>query len=415
MKTAAIIAEYNPFHSGHKYHIEKTRELTGADYVLAVMSGHFVQRGAPALLDKYTRTRMALLGGADAVIELPTLYATSSAEYFAQGAVALIHKLGVVDVLSFGSEEGSIAPFLETASGMLAHEAEIPGALQSLMKKGLSYPAAKEQAALGYLSCEKDKQRLLSSPNNILGLEYCKALLAFDSKITPFTIKRKGQDFQDGLLPCGDSFASACAIRNAVASCPEQISSFIPKECREVFFAALADGRFLAEDDLSLLLHHQLLTHRRDGFSMYLDCTPDLSDKICKNIPDYTGFSDFCSLLKSKDLTYARLSRTLLHILLEIKQPSFYRQPYSRRDYLIPYARLLGFRKSAGPLLSAIKKKSFVPLITKMADAKNTFKGNSLAFLNGELFCASLYEAACRAKNKETTLNELKQSPVILE
>ena len=415
MKTAAVIAEYNPFHSGHGYHIEKTKKETGADYVLVVMSGHFVQRGAPALLDKYTRTRAALLGGADAVIELPALYATSSAEYFAQGAVTLLHKLGVVDFLSFGSEEGATSPFIETAAALLSCGDSIRNTIQELLKEGLSYPAAKEKAAAKHLPFIKDRPKLLTAPNNILGLEYCKALLALDSKITPFTMKRKGQDFKDSSIPSApETFASATAIRNGAVSCFRQILPFIPRESRELFSSAMESGCFLTEDDLSLMLHHQLLTHSQSGFSMYLDCTPDLSAKICKNLPAYTGFSDFCSLLKSKDLTYARISRTLLHILLEIRPPAFYQEPYSQREYHIPYGHLLGFRKSAGELLSAIKKKSSIPLITKMADAKNTLTGQDLDLFNMELFCASLYEAACRAKNKETALNELKQSPVIV-
>ena len=165
MKTAAVIAEYNPFHSGHGYHIEKTKKETGADYVLVIMSGHFVQRGAPALLDKYTRTRAALLGGADAVIELPALYATSSAEYFAQGAVTLLHKLGVVDFLSFGSEEGAISPFIEAAAALLSCGDNIQDTIRELLKEGLSYPAAKEKAAAKHLPVIKNRPKLLTAPD----------------------------------------------------------------------------------------------------------------------------------------------------------------------------------------------------------------------------------------------------------
>lgn len=429
MKTAAIIAEYNPFHSGHKFHIEETKAQTGADYILAIMSGHFVQRGAPALLDKYTRTHMALLGGVDVVIELPTVYATSSAEYFAQGAVTLAHRLGVVDVLSFGSEEGLATSFIDAASALLSHEKEMQETLRLLLKEGISYPAAKEQAALAHLTFSAKLQGLLSAPNNILGMEYCKALLALNSSITPFTITRRGQKFQDIHLPAtSDHYASASAIRHAAACTNHthtvspshdtallaQITPFLPEECREIFCSALETGTFLTEDDLSMMLCYQLLLQSRNGFSQYLDCTPDLSDKICKNLSSYTGFSDFCSLLKSKDLTYARISRTLLHILLDITPPAFFGQSYSQRDYFLPYGHLLGFRKSAGELLSAIKKNSSIPLIAKMADAKNILKDGELEFLNQELLCTSIYEAVLRSKKKETALNELRQSPIII-
>ena len=433
MKTAAIIAEYNPFHLGHKFHIEETKARTGADFILVIMSGHFVQRGAPALFDKYTRTRMALLGGADVVLGLPTVYATSSAEYFAQGAVTLAHRLGAVDILSFGSEEGSITPFIDAASILLAHEKEMQETLHLLLKEGVSYPTAKEQAATAHPTFTKELQRLLSAPNNILGIEYCKALLALNSPIIPFTIPRHGQKFQDTHLPSTlGHFASASAIRHAATSavCKHhthtasyvhdtvlltQIQSFIPEECREIFSSALNTGTFLTEDDLSLMLYYQLLLQSRNGYAKYLDCTPDLSGKICKNLSSYTGFSDFCSLLKSKDLTYARISRTLLHILLGLTTPDFYRQNYTMRDYFLPYGHLLGFRKSAGELLSVIKKNSSIPLITKMSDAKKSLTGDALEFLNQELFCASLYEAVLRSKNKGIALNELRQSPVIIQ
>ena len=415
MKTAAVIAEYNPFHSGHGYHIEKTKKETGADYVLVVMSGHFVQRGAPALLDKYTRTRAALLGGADAVIELPALYATSSAEYFAQGAVTLLHKLGVVDFLSFGSEEGATSPFIETAAALLSCGDSIRNTIQELLKEGLSYPAAKEKAAAKHLPFIKDRPKLLTAPNNILGLEYCKALLALDSKITPFTMKRKGQDFKDSSIPSApETFASATAIRNGAVSCFRQILPFIPRESRELFSSAMESGCFLTEDDLSLMLHHQLLTHSQSGFSMYLDCTPDLSAKICKNLPAYTGFSDFCSLLKSKDLTYARISRTLLHILLEIRQPAFYQEPYSQREYHIPYGHLLGFRKSAAPLLTAIKEKGASPLLVKAADAQTILTPVQYALFEKDVLAAHICESESLCRYGADFIHEYTRTPVIL-
>lgn len=441
MKVAAVIAEYNPFHTGHQYHLSKTRELTGADYILVLMSGDFVQRGAPALLNKYTRTQMALLGGADVVIELPTLYAVSSAEYFAQGAVTLAGLLGVVDVLSFGSESGSLETFTRAASTLLSCENESASLLRPMLKDGLSYPAAKEKLFTKLLSSCKDTESLLTQPNNILGVEYCRALLSQNSSIVPFTITRQGNDFHDTEFhDSSASFISAAAIRNFVKSCPcgssdedsyaknfEKIFGYLPVESHAVINEAMKTGSFLTEDDLSEILHYKLLCEMEQGFSMYLDCTPDLSDKIIKYLPEYTGYTAFCSLLKSKDLTYARISRVLLHILLDIKTPDFYKDNYGERKYFLPYGRFLGFRKSASPLLASLKKNSLIPLVTKLADAKKSFTGDALDFLKKELFYASLYEAVSAAKantkmlyessnqtQKKTALNEFRQSPVIV-
>jgi len=429
MKVAAIIAEYNPFHTGHQYHIEQTRQLTGADYILIIMSGNYVQRGAPAFLNKYLRARMALLGGADAVIELPTLYSVSSAEYFAQGAVALAHGLGVVDLLSFGSEAGSAAPFMEAASRLLSEEESCQASLQNYLRQGLSFPAARERALLeaSVLSSD-DLMGLLHAPNNILGLEYCRALRALNSPILPFSIPRLGRGFHETALDASpESFSSATAIRSFFRetydqcftssqkeAAIQQILPFIPENCHSGFQEAINADAYLSEDDLSSLLFYQLLLKKDQGFDAYLDCTPDLSNKVIKNIPEFCGYTSFCSLLKSRDLTYTRISRILLHILLEIETPSFYQAPYSSREYLLPYAHLLGFRQSAAPLLSAIKQHSGIPLVTKLADAQKTFTGEGLSFLKKELFYATVYEAGLKNKNQETSLNELKQSPVII-
>ena len=195
MRTVGIIAEYNPFHTGHEYHIRKARELSGADYVIVVMSPDFVQRGEPAVFDKYTRTRMALQGGADLVIELPVCYATGSAEYFAEGATALLDSLGTVNTLCFGGESDDISLFQNIADILIQEPKEYTDLLRSFLKQGMTYPQARCQALSHYLKNQisdpsssallPDQCKLpdletvtdfLSTPNNILGIEYCKAL-----------------------------------------------------------------------------------------------------------------------------------------------------------------------------------------------------------------------------------------------
>lgn len=412
MRTAAVIAEYNPFHEGHKYQMEQTRRLTGADYVLALMSGNFVQRGAPAVYNKYLRTRAALLGGADAVIELPSLYALSSAEFFAQGGILLLDRLGMVDFLSFGSEEGELAPILRCADLILSSSSRYEEALSSHLRQGLSFPAARSRAILA-LCDSSDREaagRILTEPNNILALEYCKSLLARKSPIRPVTLKRQGDSYHETILSKEPSvFSSASAIRSAIERRLPEVEKDYP-------------GQFLTADDFSSLLHYRLLMEQENGFSQYLDCSRELSDKILKNLSEFTRFTDFCALLKSKDVTYARISRILMHILLDIRTPEAFRKPFGTRDLPVPYARLLGFRKASAPLLSAIKKSSSIPLVSKLADAPALLeKGGSdrespLSMLRQDVLASDIYESVFSRKyDRMTAVSEYRQSPVIVE
>lgn len=221
MNVTGIITEYNPFHQGHAYHLAESRRITGADYVIAVMSGDFVQRGTPAMMEKRKRAQMALHAGVDLVLELPSAHALGSAEYFAAGAVSLLNGLGVVTDLCFGSEQGELAPFLEIAPILNQEPAHFREALQTALREGCSYPQARAQALIrcgsacpGAISLEAaELEAFLSSPNNILGLEYCKALLRTDSPIRPHTLLRKGAGYHASAL---DRYASASDRKSVV-------------------------------------------------------------------------------------------------------------------------------------------------------------------------------------------------------
>lgn len=400
MKTAAIIAEYNPFHNGHKYQIEETRHLTGADFILVVMSGDFVQRGAPAVFNKYLRTQMALLGGADIVLELPCLYAVSSAEFFAGGSISLLNRLGVVDYLSFGSECGDIHMIKDCAKLLLSEPAPYRQLLSSFQKQGMSFPAARSKAiyqTAGSASPFSEIPDFLSSPNNILALEYCKALFALHSPIVPVTVKRLGDAYHETTLNDDCSvFSSASAIRNAIENADSSES-------------------FLTSDDFSSLLHYRLLTEYQNGFTGYLDCSNELSRRIVKFLPDFTDFTGFSALLKSKNITHTKVNRALFHILLHITTPDNYRKPILKRELFTPYARLLGFRKEASVLLSAIKKHGEIPIISKLADAEKILDVHGLAMLEQDIFSSNIYESVFSQKyKKKLPVNEYRQSPVIL-
>lgn len=419
MKIAAIIAEYNPFHNGHKYLIEETRRLTGADYILAIMSGDFVQRGAPAICNKYLRTKMALSGGADAVIELPSIYALSSAEFFASGSVSVLNCLGCIDLLAFGSESGELSHINDAADLLCQNTLNDSAKLSAYMKAGMSYPAARSKLLQQNFAADQ----LFSSPNNILGVEYCKALKLSGSNISPFTIKRTGSNYHSKeLLTDSSQYGSASAIRNviekdigsktALPSISNEIKNHVPSAVYDIMTKYNITETYLTSDDFSNLLHYKLLSEQSYGFSKYLDCSQALSDKICKHLPEFTTVSDFILRLKSKELTYTRISRVLFHILLNITTPEWYDTFSDTHTLHTPYARLLGFHERALPMLSHIRKNSSIPIIAKLADASSYLDSEAYQLLSQDIFCASVYETVHFHKTEQPALNEFKQSPI---
>lgn len=419
MKIAGIIAEYNPFHKGHEYQIRYTREVLGADYVIAVMSGDFVQRGTPALLPKHVRAEMALRSGIDLVLELPASVSCASAEFFAQGGVSLLDGLGVVDMLCFGSEEGEMTLFYMIADILKEEPESYRLTLQNLLKKGMPFPAARSEALRTYfsqypsaVSAEK-LQNFLSTPNNILGLEYCKALCRLNSSIRPVTLKRIGSGYHDTSLD-HPAAPSASGIREylkkpelkatqeqAVKNALEQL---IPASALTVFSRMVADGVWLCEDDLDVLLHYRLLSETAEGLCQYLDLSPDLAARIIRLRNQYQGFTQFTELLKTKELTYTRIQRALLHIVLNLRD--------AQTD--VPYARVLGFRKSAGPLLKEIKKEGKIPLVTKLSDTEKQADSASLRLLHETVYTSNIYECLLSKKAGRSFAHEYEKQIVII-
>ena len=224
MKTVGLITEYNPFHNGHLYHIEKAKELTGADRVIVIMSGDYVQRGTPAVLSKHSRAHMALLNGASVVLELPVCYSCASAEFFAKGAVSVLDGLGCIDALCFGSECGNLEHLTSIAHLLSAEPETYRHHLQSSLKNGMSFPAARCHA-LEKMTGDAYASQILSDPNNILGIEYLKALKELNSPIVPFTLKREFSGYHDTELH--DCSSSASAIRKVLMNIPA--SPYLPK------------------------------------------------------------------------------------------------------------------------------------------------------------------------------------------
>ena len=418
MNITGIIAEYNPFHNGHLYQMEQIKK-NGAEYIIIVMSGNFLQRGTPSILDKWTRARMALSAGADLVIELPAVFATSSAQYFARGGVSILDKLGVVDTLSFGCETDNPSLLKECATYLWKEPDAYKEKLQAYLKEGKSFPKAREKAIRSFLGNEF--AAFVSSPNNILALEYCIALLERSSSIQPMPILRKGNGYHEEALSA-QSLPSATAIRNLLAEQMNNtvanisneedfctyLSSYLPS-CVATILKENQSKLLLSQDNLSLLLKYKLLS-KSNELEMYADVTSDFADKIRKNLNRYKNMTQFTDLLKSKDLTHTRITRALSHILLDITQNMY--TDAKERDYAC-YARVLGFKKSALPLLSAIGKNSSIPLITKLADAHTQLSPQDYALLEHDIFCSHVYESVIADKASSPFQNEFTRQIVI--
>lgn len=413
-RTVGIIAEYNPFHNGHAYHIKKAKELSKADYCVVVMSGDFVQRGAPAIFDKYTRATMALSCGADLVIELPSIFATSSAEDFAACSIALLGSLGVVNSVCFGSECGDIKK-LSTIASILAEEPEeYKQILRMELKNGASFPQARNKALISWGSLDDEDGALLQTPNNILGIEYCKAIYRQGSSLSPLTIKRAGSGYHDPQIS-PDQFSSATGIRNSLKDKDgkriDLNSPFlqIPEAARPIAENSLT----VFPDDFSELLNAALLRLSMDEIPLetYADVSRELAARIKKQLPDFLPFEDKISSLKTKQYTYTRISRALLHIILGITTEQI---KAGKEAGYAPYARILGFRKDSKDLLGHIKTRGSIPLITKTAGAELVLSEAANSMLRQDFYCSHIYQTVLQNKYHIKNKNEFTRSVVIL-
>lgn len=405
MKIVGLITEYNPFHAGHLYHMQQARELTGADYCVVLMSGSFVQRGEPAIFDKYLRTKTALLSGADLVLEIPAAFSTASAHEFAAYGVALLSAIGV-DAVVFGSECGQIE-ILKQAAYALNHEsAEFQERLRKGLKAGLTYPQARAKA----LEMEDTWASVLTSPNNILGIEYLRAAEDLHSPMEFYTISRKGSGYHEDTL-ADANFPSASAIRGIIRNSLSKdkdlldiLASHLPAVTHPAYTGAVP----VFVDDFSELLNAAVL-QMQATFSI-ADLSPELAARLAK--PPYfpLSFEERIQALKTRQLTYTRVSRALLHLVLGMCEEDISR--WKDEGYAL-YARILGFRRQSSPLLSCLHKKSSIPLITKMADAAQNLSPSALALLEQEVYASHLYQTV-RMKRSGVFQNEYTEGLVFV-
>lgn len=421
MKVTGIIAEYNPFHKGHQYQIQFLKSTCQPDYVVIAMGGNFLQRGAPALTDKYLRAEMALAQGADLVLELPVRFATASAEGFARGGIRLFTAAGLVNSVCFGTESPDFSR-LQALSRILDEE---PGwyrnALSSYLKEGFSFPAARAMALPEY-------QDLLQTPNNILALEYLKAIRRYNAGLLPLPVLRAGNGYHDASL--SGPHASASAIRERLRedkehtffsnpsalsaakpfadSCspafPPELADALPRETFRLLEAYYAKLPFLWEEDFSLLLHQRLLQSTRESLLQHRDMSEALANRILAKRKEFLSWPSFCEALKTKDLTYTRISRAMTSLLLNLKGP-LQKSPDAPANAL-PYLRVLGFRQSAAPLLAALQEKASCPVITSPVLAESLLDDWGMKLFQEDLYAADLYRSVLVSRTGRMLPNE---------
>ena len=384
MKTLGIITEYNPFHNGHKYHLEKSKEISNSDAIICVMSGHFLQRGTPAIMDKWTRTRNAIENGVDLVIELPTVYSMNSAEFFAKGSVEILNSLNIVNTLSFGSENGNIEPFLKTGKIFSDEPKEFKSLLKKHLSDGIVFPKARELALKEYL---EENSVINSKPNNILGIEYSKAIFSTSSNIELKTITRTSNDYHDNTLT--GNISSATAIRNTIKSNMNfnDIKNSIPKSTYDSFVKNKDDLVF--RDDFEDLIFYKIRSMNLTELKNTAMETETLEELILK--------------IKTKRYTYTRIQRILFKILLDIKKDNIYHSPR--------YIRVLGFNKKGQNLIKQINEKSDIPVITNL---KNYIPQDEISkmMIDTDIRATNIYQII---KNKKTGNLDYLNKPVIIK
>jgi len=366
MKSAGVIVEFNPLHNGHMEHLRETKRLTGREYIVAVMSGNFVQRGEPAICDKWRRTRMALLSGVDIVIELPVGYVVTGADYFARGSVGLLAATGVVDKLCFGSESGDLESIKEAGRILSNEPKEYKRVLRDSLGRGLSFAAARGAALNAML---KDaSEGLLTKPNNGLGIEYCKALWQLGWPMEVFTSYR---------VPGGPS---ATAIRKNISG---NIDSYLPAHVSAILQEAIEAKEIAKLDDYSDIFRYLLYTHD-------VDMGEGLENRFRRLSQNHDNLTELMGAIKTKRYTYTRLQRAVLGLILGI-QPSTIKAWESAGGPR--YIRVLGFRRGAAALLGEMTRQASLPVITH-GESMDMLEEPAASMLAKEFEAGDIYRMA---------------------
>lgn len=412
MKIAGIVVEYNPLHHGHIHHYNETKKMTQADAVIAVMSGNFLQRGEPAIVDKWTRTEMALHMGVDLVLELPVAYATHSAQWFAYGAVASLHATGVVNELVFGMESDELEVMKKIAQLLSEKEDQLKSLLADKLATGMSYPAAFSHAAacLG----EADKlgnpdhiNSILTQPNNSLALHYLMALYQLDSPIVPRSILRQHASYHD-VKPSHERIASATAIRKTLLEGrADQVAAFVPDYTLDLLKREIqAEHCPMTWEHFAKDLWHELILSSPNELQQYQEIAEGLEYRILNSISKVTepSVAQLLTLLKTKRYTHTKLQRALLHILLRHSKRDFSQHSLQAGP---PYLRVLGFNEQGRTILKRMKKTAAKPVVTRAA-------GFQHPFLQMDIQATAIYYNAMKNRATKHILRDFNQPPIML-
>ena len=414
-RVLGIVAEYNPFHNGHLYHIKESIEQCGANYVVCVISGNFVQRGNTSIIDKWTKTKMALCNGADLVIELPTVYSTSSAENFAEGAIKILDSLGIVDTISFGMEAKDIATLNNIANVLYQEPKEYVTMLNHELSKGISFPKARENALMMYLNDIKRYANVLTGANNILAIEYLKTLKKLKSQLMPIGVKRQKVLYHDEMIV--DDFASATAIRKMIATRQfDDIRKVIPRTSYILLAQELKKGHYVL--DLSNFQKEILYILRKmtvQEIKELPDVTEGLENAIKNAADSCNNIIDLVNMIKSKRYTQTRIQRILVYALLGINKKMM-----EASKKTIPYTRILGYSEKGKQLISEIMQRNpKLNLVTSVKKFLEESKSKNLKdMLQTDIYATNVYTlgyerdswANLDYTNKIVTIEDLKKS-----
>ena len=387
-RVLGIIAEYNPFHNGHLYHLEKSLDETNCDYSVALITGSFAQRGQTSIVDKWHKAEMALNNGIDLVLELPTIYGVSSAENFAEGAIKIFDSLKIVDTISFGAETNNTSALNTIANVLYEEPKEYLNILRHELQKGLSYPKARENAVLMYLNGSRNFSNILNNPNNILAIEYLKALRKYKSHIIPTCITREGTGYNDKNI--SGTFASATAIRELVEKNKlADIRKVLPDESFKILYKQIQNGQIVTSiNQFEKEIIYTLRKMSLEEIANLADVNEGLEYLLKKAANSCNTLNEFMNIVKTKRYTQTRLQRILLYSLLGITKNDI------KNSYrVVPYVRVLGFNSKGKYLLSEICRiNPYLPVITSVKKFMDTSRNKTLKnMLEKDILATNIY------------------------
>lgn len=411
MKVLGLVTEHNPFHNGHSYHVAASKELNKSSHVISVMSGNFLQRGAPGLMDKWTRSKIAVDNGVDLVVEIPTVFAMNSAEYFAYGSMALLDSLNIVDQVCFGSEYGEIAAFIPISQTLLDEPESYQLTLKSNLKAGLSFAKSRELALEAYITSQnKPFCNLLNSANNILGTEYIKSLLRLKSPIQPTTIKRISNDYNSRDIE--NPISSATAIRESLKlndNALDLIKHTVPKPTYTGMASYLASGKnFVVIEAFSDIIIARLRMSTAESLREIHDISEGLEHRLISESLKTDSIVELINKVSTKRYTRTRIQRVLFNLLLNITKTYM-----GSTGHIRPlYCRVLAFNERGAELLKVMKKSSNIEIISNLAK-KNHYSQEVKDMLAFDIKASNLYALGYDKSEYRSGQEEFTKRPYI--